>query len=54
MRTIRVTVSMGLVGCKRHGDFEIEDDATDDEIDEVAKEVLFNLIEWNWVDAKAK
>ena len=48
MKTIEVTVSIGLVGCKRSSTIEVEDDMTDDEIEEEAREAMFNLIEWGW------
>lgn len=49
-RTIIVTVSLGLVGCKRSEELEIDDDATDDSIEAAAREVMFGLVEWNWRD----
>lgn len=46
---IRITVSIGLVGCKRDRIIEVDDDMTDEEIDEYAKEVLFGeIVSWNW------
>ncbi len=47
---IRITVRMGLVGCVRHTVIEIEDDMTEEEIDEVAREALFQgeLISLSW------
>jgi hypothetical protein len=48
VKTIEVTVSIGLVGCKRSSTIEVEDDMTDDEIEEEAREAMFNLIEWGW------
>jgi hypothetical protein len=41
-------VSIGLVGCKREFAFEIEEDATEQEIEEAAKEAMFENIEWNY------
>lgn len=35
---IKVQVSLGLVGCQREAEFEIEDDADDATIEEVARE----------------
>lgn len=54
MRTITVSVSMGLVGCKRSEDIEVEDDATEDDIDAQAREVMFSLIDWTWEEKTAK
>ena len=48
MRTIVVTVSIGLVGCKKKQEIEVEDDTPDDEIEELAREEMFSMIEWGW------
>lgn len=48
MKTIEVTVTMGLVGCRQQTTFEIEDDASDDDIEEAAREAMFELIQWTW------
>lgn len=45
---IKVSVSTGLVGSKVYEEFEIEDDATEDEIEKIARETMFNLINWSW------
>lgn len=48
MKTVTVHVSTNKVGSKCSDEIEVEDDATDDEIEEAAKEVMFNMIEWNY------
>ena len=48
MKTIKVTVTTGFVGAKREDTFEIDDDATDEEIEDTAQEAMFNMIEWSW------
>ncbi len=50
MRTIEITVTMGLQGCKRTNTIEIEDGTSDDEIEEIAQEAMFELISWSWHD----
>lgn len=47
---IKITVSIGLVGCRREKVIEVDDDMTDEEIDEYAKEVMFEseLVSWHW------
>ena len=46
---IRVTVSLGIVGCKREKIIEIFDDCTDDEIEAEARDTaLTDMIEWTW------
>ena len=51
MRRIEVYVSTGKVGSRCSEVIEVEDDMSDDEIDEQAKDAMFNLIEWSWRDA---
>ena len=46
MRTIRWSISLGLI--TEDGEFEVEDDTTDDEIESMAKEEAFNYIDWWW------
>lgn len=45
---IKVHVTTGLVGSDRECEIEVEDDATDDQIEEQAREAMFDLIEWTW------
>lgn len=52
MRTIKWEISMGLVGCKHEGEFEIEDDASKDEIEETARQDAFDRISWTWWEQK--
>ena len=48
MKKIKWAVSLDLVGCDRSGTFEIEDDATDEEIEEYVKEEMSNYIDFHW------
>ncbi len=48
MKTINWSMSIGLVGCKRQGSFEIEADVSDSEIDEYVWDEVTQLIETNW------
>lgn len=44
----KVTVSMGLVGCHREHEFEVDEGTSPDEIDDLAREILFDkLISWD-------
>jgi hypothetical protein len=54
MRTIIVSVETGNVGSRCATEMEVEDDATDDEIDEQAREVMFSMISWSWENAPEK
>ena len=40
--------------CDTEGEFEVEDNATDDEIEELAKEAAFDCIDWSWWKADAE
>ena len=46
MRKIRVTVSTGVTGSKRERVIHVEDDATNEEIQEAAEEIKNEMIEW--------
>jgi len=48
MKTIEVYVSTGYVGAEKTKTFEIEDDATDEEIEGMALEVMWEMIEFNY------
>lgn len=42
-------VSMGLAGCMRKFSVEVDDDCTDDEIDEAVRDEMFaTVISWRW------
>lgn len=47
MMQITVTVSIGLVA-KREISFEVEDSATEDEIDRMAQDVAMEALDWSW------
>jgi ribosomal protein L23 len=48
MRAINWTVSMGMAADKQSGTIEVEDDATDEEIEEAVREEVFNVVSWGW------
>lgn len=48
MQRLTVSVSIGLVGCKRERTIEVEDDLSDDDLDAIALDVMYELVEWNW------
>ena len=50
-KKIKLYVSTGMVGSEIEEVIEIEDDATEEEIKEMAKDWLFNTIDWGyWED----
>ena len=50
MRTIEGYVETGKVGSRCVFEFEVEDDATDEEIDELARDLMFEQIEWSYYE----
>lgn len=46
MKKITVTTHTGFPGCVHVDEIEVEDDATEEEIEEACKEVAFERIEW--------
>jgi hypothetical protein len=51
-RLIRVSVSTGLVGSDREMAFEVDHNVTDDVIDDWAREVMFEMIDWRWTEVE--
>lgn len=52
MRKIKWYLDTGYAGADYEGEFEVEDDATDKEIDEEAREYALEKIEWGWQEEK--
>lgn len=52
MKTIKITVGLGLVGCKRQTTIEVEDGFTEDEIDETVREAVQELVDWHWEEVE--
>lgn len=50
MRKIIVYATTSIVGAKREDSFEVEDDATEEEINEIAEEYINELIETGWYE----
>lgn len=48
MKTIQWAVEMGMQGCERSGEIEVEDDATEAEIDAMVRDEVFNYVSWGW------
>ena len=49
MRTIEVVIDTGFVGGTHKDTFEVEDDATTDEIEEMVQDVVQNHISVSWI-----
>ena len=50
MRTLKSTVSLGYVGADVEFEFEVPDDATEEEIDEACWESATEYIDCYWED----
>ena len=48
MKTVYVTLSIGLSNAERADEIEVEDDATEEQIEEAAREWAHNYIEIGW------
>ena len=48
MRKIKAYLDTGFAGCRIEEEFEVEDDATQQQIEEEAREAVFNSIDWGW------
>ena len=48
MKTIIVSVTTGYIGARAECEIEVADDATDDEIEELALMAMHEMIEWSW------
>lgn len=52
-RTVRATLikwccGTGFANCVHYGEVEVDDDATNEKIDEIVREEVFEYIGWGW------
>lgn len=52
MRTIKWFLETSMVGADWSGEIEVEDDATEAEIDAMVREEVHNIISWSWTEGK--
>ena len=52
MKKITVYVSTGYVGAKRTATFEIDVNLTESEIEEIAREAMFDMIDWGYYEGE--
>lgn len=52
MRKFKVIVETGYAACNLVGSFEVEDNATEEEIEQEAREVKNSLTEWYYEEVK--
>lgn len=48
MKTIKVWVTTNKVGARVEDSFEVEDDATPEEIAEYAQDTMFQMVDWGY------
>lgn len=48
MKRIKWSLSIGLLGCRREGVIEVEDDVSEAEIEETVKDEAFEYVEWDY------
>jgi hypothetical protein len=54
MKKIEWSLSIGLVGCRLTGEFEVDDDVTEFELEEWVRDEVMQRVEWNYtVDGEA-
>lgn len=51
MRTIEVNLSIGYPTANRQDTLEVDDDATEEQVEEIVREWANNYIEYYWVEA---
>ena len=54
MRKFKGTIETNVIGSACEFEFEVEDNATEDEIEEEAKETAFNFINWQYQEVKSR
>lgn len=52
MRKITVYIETGFAGSDRQETIEVDDDATEEEIDDIAREVFFNQCNYSWSESE--
>ena len=50
MRVIEWNIETSLQGADWSGEVEVEDNATDEEIDAIVREEVFNIVSWGWTE----
>lgn len=54
MKTIEWHIETSTNGCDWDGEVEVEDDATEEEIDGIVREEVFNIVSWSWAVKEAE
>lgn len=54
MRIIEWAVETSMQGGDWSGECEVDDDATDEQIDAIVREEVFNIVSWGWTEKKTE
>jgi hypothetical protein len=54
VRTISVYLSIGYSGAEREDTLEIDDDASEDQIEEMVRDWAYDYINWGWQEDKTE
>jgi len=54
LKTIVVTVSNGFANARKYDEFEVEDGATEEQIRQIAFEVMMQMLDWNYYEKENK
>ncbi len=52
MKKFKAYLDIGFAGCKIEEEFEVEDNATEKEIEEQAREAIFDRIDWGYYESE--
>ena len=52
MKIIKWILETGYVGCSLEGTFAVNENATEAEIEAIAREEVFSEISWSWEEVK--
>ena len=53
MRIIKWHFETGMQGSRQSGEIEVDDDATDEQIEDAVREEVFNIVSWGWTEKKS-
>lgn len=48
MKKFKGSIRLNLVGCVREFEFEVDDDVSEEEIEQIAREHAFEHVDWNY------
>lgn len=54
MRKIHWNLKTGLLNCTYEGTFDVKNDATDEEIENIVFQEVCNRIDWTWAEINNK